>query len=205
MSRLLICLCLLFFAGLACRAEETMFGLRDDLWSSMHEHDQAYKRQKRRDRETKNDNADKYGKPDSRLSDQDSDGGWRNQSATEEATPDTAGAIRRWHCAAAAEPDISKGSSLAGNRFPAEASFGGARERKEFFPADAARSRVLEASLEWLKLISPDYQIGDWVPSSPDRLRNGGFGSNPDNGSPVPYRLNGHIDIERKLPWQPEN
>src|SRR5271170_2834065 len=33
---------------------------------------------------------------------------------------------------------------------------------------------------------------GDWVPDKIDETNNGGFGVIPDNGSPVPYRLNGH-------------
>lgn len=46
--------------------------------------------------------------------------------------------------------------------------------------------------------------LHDWVPSGADRLLNGGFTNSPDNGFPVPYRLNGHLDIERKLPWEAE-
>lgn len=46
--------------------------------------------------------------------------------------------------------------------------------------------------------------LHDWVPSKVDRLHNGGFGIEPDNGFPVPYRLNGHLDIQRKLPWEKE-
>ena len=41
----------------------------------------------------------------------------------------------------------------------------------------------------------------NWVPDKLDPLDNGGFVSSPDNGSPVPYRLNGHVDLERELPW----
>ena len=46
---------------------------------------------------------------------------------------------------------------------------------------------------------------GDWVPDKPDKEANGGFGKEPDNGRPVPYRLNGHVKIERGLPWEPSN
>jgi hypothetical protein len=45
----------------------------------------------------------------------------------------------------------------------------------------------------------------DWVPDKVDRLQNGGFTTAPDNGSPVPYRLNGHVGIERGYPWDPAN
>ena len=41
---------------------------------------------------------------------------------------------------------------------------------------------------------------GDWVPDKIDLTSNGGFGIAPDNGSPVPYRLNGHVDIQRGRP-----
>ncbi len=44
--------------------------------------------------------------------------------------------------------------------------------------------------------------LHDWVPSDPDPIWNGGFINEADNGSPVPYRLNGHVDPERKLPWE---
>lgn len=41
----------------------------------------------------------------------------------------------------------------------------------------------------------------DWLPDKFDPLDNGGFSTSPDNGSPVPYRLNGHPDLERGRPW----
>ncbi|MDZ4836206.1 MAG: hypothetical protein SGJ27_20705 [Candidatus Melainabacteria bacterium] len=44
----------------------------------------------------------------------------------------------------------------------------------------------------------------DWVPSPLDREQNGGFTGAPDNGFVVPYKLNGWIEIERKLPWEAE-
>lgn len=42
----------------------------------------------------------------------------------------------------------------------------------------------------------------DWVPSKPDRGQNGAFTMAPDNGSVVPYKLNGWVEIQRKLPWE---
>jgi len=42
----------------------------------------------------------------------------------------------------------------------------------------------------------------NWVPDKLDPLNNGGFEVSPDNGSPVPYRLNGHVDLERGRPWK---
>ncbi|MBX9695735.1 MAG: hypothetical protein K2Z81_25345 [Cyanobacteria bacterium] len=44
--------------------------------------------------------------------------------------------------------------------------------------------------------------LQDWVPSKPDPISNGGFINEDGNGRPVPYRLNGHLDPERKLPWE---
>lgn len=44
--------------------------------------------------------------------------------------------------------------------------------------------------------------LHDWVPSDPDPGDNGGFSIGADNGSPVPYKLNGWITIERGLPWE---
>jgi hypothetical protein len=41
---------------------------------------------------------------------------------------------------------------------------------------------------------------GDWVPDKIDATNNGGFGVAPDNGAPVPYNLNGHIDLQRERP-----
>lgn len=46
--------------------------------------------------------------------------------------------------------------------------------------------------------------LHDWVPDRVNRLQNGAFVKEPDNGFPVPYRLNGHLDIQRKLPWEKE-
>lgn len=47
--------------------------------------------------------------------------------------------------------------------------------------------------------------LHDWVPSPPDKSANGGFGLDKDNGRPVPYRLNGHLEINRGLPWKPQD
>jgi len=59
---------------------------------------------------------------------------------------------------------------------------------------------------EWLHLLAPiPGMLQDWVPDKVHRLQNGGFEKNPDNGSPVPYRLNGHVDIQRKLPWEADD
>lgn len=57
----------------------------------------------------------------------------------------------------------------------------------------------------FLDLIKPvPGMLQDWVPDRVNRLHNGAFEKEPDNGFPVPYRLNGHLDIERKRPWAEE-
>jgi hypothetical protein len=40
----------------------------------------------------------------------------------------------------------------------------------------------------------------DWVPDAVHLTSNGGFSTAPFNGSPVPYTLNGHPEIERGRP-----
>lgn len=42
---------------------------------------------------------------------------------------------------------------------------------------------------------------GDWLPSPLDPIVNGGFAIEEDNGAPVPYKLNGHVDLQRKPAW----
>ncbi|MBY0357479.1 MAG: hypothetical protein K2W82_05705 [Candidatus Obscuribacterales bacterium] len=39
--------------------------------------------------------------------------------------------------------------------------------------------------------------LRDWVPDEPDLSSNGGFSIAPYNGSPVPYNLNGFVDLQR--------
>lgn len=57
----------------------------------------------------------------------------------------------------------------------------------------------------WKSLTTPIRgMLHDWVPDRVNRLHNGAFEKEPDNGFPVPYRLNGHLDIQRKLPWEEE-
>jgi hypothetical protein len=51
------------------------------------------------------------------------------------------------------------------------------------------------------ELPGPVHELaGDWVPDKIDLTDNGGFELSPDNGSPVPYRLNGFPDLERNRP-----
>ena len=53
---------------------------------------------------------------------------------------------------------------------------------------------------ERIRLDTPQ-PIPDWVPAPADHSDNGGFTTGPDNGSPVPYKLNGWITIDRGFPW----
>ncbi len=57
------------------------------------------------------------------------------------------------------------------------------------------------AAKEWKKVATAHDELGDWVPKAAEPTHNGGFERMPDNGSPVPYKLNGHVNIQRKLPW----
>lgn len=41
---------------------------------------------------------------------------------------------------------------------------------------------------------------GDWVPGPIDLTSNGGFSIEPFNGSPVPYDLNGHVNVQHGKP-----
>jgi hypothetical protein len=51
------------------------------------------------------------------------------------------------------------------------------------------------------KVSEPVHELaGDWVPDKIDATNNGGFGVAPDNGAPLPYNLNGHIDLQRERP-----
>jgi hypothetical protein len=79
-----------------------------------------------------------------------------------------------------------------------------AKDQKDHQSQTDEQHRLAD-KLEWRGLIEAQDQLDDWVPSKPDPVDNGGFSIYPDNGSPVPYKLNGHIDIQRKLPWQAEN
>ena len=60
---------------------------------------------------------------------------------------------------------------------------------------DFTRRPLLDDSEEtWAELTAPmPNLLTDWVPSPVDPLDNGGFSIADDNGSPVPYHLNGHV------------
>ncbi|HEY9685316.1 MAG TPA: hypothetical protein V6C86_27320 [Oculatellaceae cyanobacterium] len=66
---------------------------------------------------------------------------------------------------------------------------------------DDADSEADPRTMEWAHVLKMDYALGDWAPAPVDLLTNGGFTQPVFNGRPVPYRLNGHININRKLPW----
>jgi hypothetical protein len=55
--------------------------------------------------------------------------------------------------------------------------------------------------LEVLEKLPPISDLpSEWVPSGIDLTSNGGFSIAPNNGAPVPYRLNGHVEIQRGSP-----
>lgn len=73
------------------------------------------------------------------------------------------------------------------------------------FPSDGV---LIDGRLdeELFEVRKPILEVsGDWVPDKLDPANNGGFEVSPDNGSPVPYRLNGHVDIQRGRPWDINN
>jgi len=69
------------------------------------------------------------------------------------------------------------------------------------------KRREFMSDEELMKELSrlPEAAPDDWVPDKADPVNNGGFSVAPDNGSPVPYKLNGWIDFQRKFPWEDEN
>lgn len=71
------------------------------------------------------------------------------------------------------------------------------KDRRREFLSDEELMRELSRLPE----AAPD----DWVPDKADPVNNGGFSIAPDNGSPVPYKLNGWIDFQRKFPWEDDN
>ena len=74
--------------------------------------------------------------------------------------------------------------------------------KKKITHADDADDQEVDPRTdEWKRLLKTNYAVGDWAPSPVDLLDNGGFTHQKDNGRPVPYRLNGHINVNRGLPW----
>jgi hypothetical protein len=79
-----------------------------------------------------------------------------------------------------------------------------AADGDEDSPADGMHDRGYGRTWRELTEPIPD-MLTDWVPDKVKRLHNGGFSISPENGRPVPYKLNGHLDIERNLPWKSKN
>lgn len=68
------------------------------------------------------------------------------------------------------------------------------------------KDRRLEDLKEMREIdVLPEGYLHDWVPADPDPRQNGAFSIAPDNGSPVPYKLNGWVVIQRGLPWEAHN
>ena len=79
--------------------------------------------------------------------------------------------------------------------------------RNNYFSCDPDHRKKVEKDREnFNKLTRPVYFIpGEWAPSNIDITSNGGFTDPTNNGSPVPYRLNGHLNLQRNFPWEDEN
>jgi hypothetical protein len=81
-----------------------------------------------------------------------------------------------------------------------------ADDRTSYFYAREKMKRDLREKFRddkiWKDLTKPNPDaLHDWVPKGPELIHNGGFEREPDNGTPVPYHLNGHPDFQRRLPW----
>ena len=80
---------------------------------------------------------------------------------------------------------------------------GGSASEKPVDESDMQKALNVDADT-WKELMTPIRSLfGDWVPSPPDPTAMGSFGLSQGNGRPVPYRLNGHVDMERGVPWEP--
>lgn len=79
----------------------------------------------------------------------------------------------------------------------------------DFYRREKAKRDLREKERDtkiWMDLMKPmPDALMDWVPRPADPIHNGGFEREKDNGTPVPYHLNGHPDFERKLPWAEGN
>ncbi|MBU6451210.1 MAG: hypothetical protein KGS72_05505 [Cyanobacteria bacterium REEB67] len=80
-------------------------------------------------------------------------------------------------------------------------------EKKNFLDREKDREQIERRQEmnydELIELYAPPPPVGPnhWVPDKLDPIQTGAFTTSPDNGSPVPYRLNGHVDLERSTPW----
>ncbi|HNB22592.1 MAG TPA: hypothetical protein PKZ32_09250 [Candidatus Melainabacteria bacterium] len=95
------------------------------------------------------------------------------------------------------DDDAARAKDLFGKTADDRTSYYYAREKmkrdlREKMRDDKIRKELMKPN--------PD-ALHDWVPRAPDPIHNGSFEREPDNGTPVPYHLNGHPDFERKLPW----
>lgn len=75
----------------------------------------------------------------------------------------------------------------------------------DYLPEDYDPTKLTKRSddyKDFSRMIKMKHEMpGDWVPSKLDPLNNGGFTISDDNGAPVPYKLNGHVDFQREPAW----
>lgn len=69
------------------------------------------------------------------------------------------------------------------------------KDKARLMHEEEERKYMEESSSDKYGVIPP--LVRDWVPDEPDLTSNGGFSIAPFNGTPVPYDLNGHVDIQR--------
>jgi hypothetical protein len=207
---LLLATLLLLFCGNSCVAADSVFGDNRDFWERMRESDQAHEEKRRRNelREKEMDLSDEQElnaerqrvKPSiSDDSDDDSDGNRREDSDKKDGSAPVSVATTSKSSARA----VLQGSVKARPHPQFDDDLSDARTRvhkKEMTPR-SDDDREDPDKLKWARLIKPQDLIGDWVPSKPDPTDNGGFSHPHDNGKPVPYTLNGHPDLQRKVPW----
>ncbi len=65
------------------------------------------------------------------------------------------------------------------------------------------RKRMIQDEKRTYKILTKPNEdaLHDWVPSEDDPIQNGGFSIADDNGSVVPYKLNGWINLQKGFPW----
>jgi hypothetical protein len=207
---LLIATLLLLSAGNSCIAADSVFGDNRDFWERMRESDQAHEGERRRKelREKEMDLSDEQELKAERqrvqpsISDDSDDDSDRNRMDDSD---------KKFGSAPISVANTSKSSArvvLQGSvkarphpRFDDDLSDARPGDHKKEMSSPSDHDRDDPDKLEWARLIKPQDLIGDWVPSKPDPTDNGGFTHAHDNGKPVPYTLNGHPDLQRKVPW----
>jgi hypothetical protein len=209
-QHIVVALLFLLSAGNSGIAADSVFGDNRDFWERMRESDQAHEEQRRRQelREKEMDLSDEQelkverqrAKPSiSDDSDDDSDRNRMEDSDKKDGSAPVSVATTSKGSARA----VLQGSVKARPhpRFDDDLSDARPDDHKKEMSSRSDDDRDDPDKLEWARLTKPQDLIGDWVPSKPDPTANGGFSHPHDNGKPVPYTLNGHPDLQRKVPW----